>query len=227
MSECWHGLEKTGNMLMKKINLLLVSLVCLTLSSSAFGAKPKESQMPSLCAKEYQKVTTDEEICRALDELKGSVGEYSRDAILGNNLSEKPIKIEFKELSSIKPQYASYDALGMKKGKQLYIYVNMKHHSAPPEALAALLSHEALHQDEYNSVNEETYAWTMEANVWADMCRRNPNLRNDKISSLANRENILLKMLENANYSNILIRNTVVNHPGYQKLPQKSPGFDN
>ena len=107
-----------------------------------------------------------------------------------------------------------------------YIYINQKHLNAPIEALAALLSHEALHQDEYNSISEETYAWTMEANVWADLCKRNPILRHDKTSSLASRENILLKMLENANYSNVLIKNTVVNHPGYKSLPQKSPGFD-
>ena len=178
------------------------------------------------CPKEYEKITTDNKICASLDVLKGTVGEFSREAILGENLTNRPIKIEFKELSSLKPQYASYDALGMKKKNQLYIYINQKHLNAPVEALAALLSHEALHQDEYNSINEETYAWTMEANVWADLCKRNPSLRHDKSSSLASRENILLKMLENANYSNILIKNTVVNHPGYKSLPQKSPGFD-
>ena len=226
MSECWHGLDNRKICFMKKGKLFLLTAICVLLTTNAF-AKSNESDVASLCSKDYQKVTTDDSICLALDELKGTVGEYSREAILGNNLTEKPIKIEFKELSAIKPQYASYDALGMKKGKQLYIYVNMKHHNAPPEALAALLSHEALHQDEYNSINEETYAWTMEANVWADLCKKNPNLKNDKLSSLANRENILLKMLENANYSNTLIRNTVVNHPGYQKLPIKSPGFDN
>jgi len=175
---------------------------------------------------EYTKVTSEEKIKEALDLLKGTVGDFSREAILGSNLTERPIKIEFRELSSLKPEYANYDALGMKKGRQLYIYINQKHYNAPPEALAALLSHEALHQDEYNSIKEETYAWTMEATVWADLCRKNPSLRNNKMSSLAARENILLKMLENANYSNILIKNTVVNHPGYQSLPQKSPGFE-
>ena len=226
MSDCWHGLE-FRNYAMKKTTLIILSAMCMMLSANGIVAKPAPEEINTVCTKEYQKVTADENICLALNTLKGTVGEYSRNAILGNNLTDKPIKIEFKELSAIKPQYSSYDALGMKKKKQLYIYINMKHQSAPPEALAALLSHEALHQDEYNSINEETYAWTMEANVWADLCRKNPNLKNNKISSLANRENILLKMLENANYSNTLIRNTVVNHPGYQKLPIKSPGFDN
>ena len=219
--------KKKGIYAMKKINLLFLLAISIIFAANSVPAKQNAQEDYSLCAKEYQKVTSDETICRALDELKGTIGEYSRDAIIGNNLTERPIKVDFKELSSLKPQYASYDALGMKKGKQLYIYINMKHQNAPVEALAALLSHEALHQDEYNSINEETYAWTMEANVWADLCKRNPNLRNNKISSLASRENILLKMLENANYSNTLIRSTVVNHSGYQNLPMKSPGFDN
>jgi len=213
---------------MKKItNLILLILLILVINPIAFAKPPQPPEESfSNCAKVYEKVTSEDKICNALDMLVGTVGEFSRNAILGENLSEKPIKIEFKELSSLKPQYAAYDALGIKKGKQLYIYINQKHYNAPPEAIAALLSHEALHQDEFNSINEETYAWTMEATVWADLCRKNSYLKNDKMSSLSYRENVLLKMLENANYSNILIKNTVVNHPGYQKLPQKSPGFD-
>ena len=42
--------------------------------------------------------------------------------------------------------------LGCKKCKRLYILVNSRHKYAPRGALAALLSHEALHQDEYNSL---------------------------------------------------------------------------
>ena len=209
---------------MKKLGTVLLLVVGVILGANLVFAEPMPSDI--LCEKDYAKVTDDVKICRALNVLKGTIGEFSRDAILGENLTNKPIKVEFMELSTLKPQYANYDALGIKKKNQLYIYINQKHSNAPAEALAELLSHEALHQDEYNSISEETYAWTMEAKVWADLCKKNPELRNNKISSLAARENILLKMLENANYSNILIKNTVVNHPGYKSLPQKSPGFD-
>ena len=209
---------------MKKLETVLLLSMALMLGTTLANATTKVDISP--CTKEYAKVTNEAKICDALDALKGTVGDFSRKAILGENLTDKPVKVEFYELSSIKPQYANYDALGMKKKNQLYIYVNQKHSNAPVEALAALLSHEALHQDEYNSINEETYAWTMEATVWADLCKKNPALRNEKNSSLAARENILLKMLENANYSNVLIKNTVVNHPGYKSLPQKSPGFE-
>jgi len=218
---------------MKKTGTIILLSALMFFGTNIISAAPISDEPMKLSPKltqktvdEYTKVTSEEKIKEALDLLKGTVGDFSREAILGSNLTERPIKIEFRELSSLKPEYANYDALGMKKGRQLYIYINQKHYNAPPEALAALLSHEALHQDEYNSIKEETYAWTMEATVWADLCRKNPSLRNNKMSSLAARENILLKMLENANYSNILIKNTVVNHPGYQSLPQKSPGFE-
>jgi len=224
---------------MKKLSVFTLLAICILFGTSmAFSAPPPNMQPPPMkkdtlpddmgspCSPEYAKVTNDAQICEALDLMKDTVGNFSRTAILGENLTERPMKITFRELSSIKPEYANYDALGMKKGKQLFIYINAKHYNAPTEALAALLSHEALHQDEFNSIQEETYAWTMEATVWADLCKKNPSLRNNKMSSLAARENILLKMLENANYSNVLIKNTVVNHPGYQTLPLKSPGFE-
>lgn len=206
---------------MKKIKKILISILCLVFTSN-FALAEINNEKNSI----YKKITSEEKIITAIEMLENTAGKFSKEAILGENLTNRPIKIEFKELSFIKPEYSNYDALGIKKGKQLYIYINQKHQNAPPEALAALLSHEALHQDEYNSIKEETYAWTMEATVWAQLCQKNPKLREQKISSLALRENMLLKMLENANYSNVLIKNTVVTHPGYQKLPQKSPGFE-
>ncbi|MDD3765974.1 MAG: hypothetical protein PHF89_02145 [Eubacteriales bacterium] len=213
---------------MKRLGIVLGLVILLNVfSAGAFAKVQAESDVYSACPKEYIKVApTEKRIWDALDVLQGTVGEFSRNAILGENLSAKPIKVEFLNLATINPLYADYDALGIKKGKQLYIYINQKHYDAPKEALAALLSHEALHQDEYNSLNEETYAWTMEAKVWHDLVSKNPAIKNKTYSSLVRRENILSKMLENANFSNTLIKNTVVTHPGYQKLPMRSPGFD-
>ena len=95
----------------------------------------------------YKEVGKDEVLYVALDMLKGTNGEFSRNAILGNNLSGRAVKIEFRDLGTINPDYANFDALGWKKNKQLFIYINPRHKDAPPGALAALLSHEALHQD--------------------------------------------------------------------------------
>ena len=173
----------------------------------------------------YKDVGKDDVFYVALDMLIGTNGEFSRNAILGNNLSMRPVKIEFKDLGLINPDYANFDALGWKKGKQLYIFINPRHKDAPPGAIAALLSHEALHQDEYNSLAEETYAWTMEASVWTEIVKLYPE-SNDEIHALVDRENKLKKLFEKGNYSNKYIKMTVINNEGYKNLPQTSPGFE-
>lgn len=173
----------------------------------------------------YKVVGKDEVIYVALDMLKGTNGEFSRNAILGTNLSSKPMKIEFKDLSTINKNYESYDALGWKRGQKLYIFINQKHNTSPAIALAALLSHEALHQDEFNSLAEETYAWTMEAAVWSELLELYPDY-NTGMDSLVQRENTLKKIFERGNYTDKYIKKTVYSNAGYQNLPESSPGFE-
>lgn len=175
-------------------------------------------------AKEYSKITNHQSFHIALDMMKGTSADYSRKAILGYNLTQKPVKIEFKSLSELNPTYESYDAVGWKRRGQLYIYINPIHKEAPPAALAALLSHEALHQDEFNSLSEETYAWTMEATVWNEMVRLYPEA-NDFDSPLVTRENTLKQLLEKGKYSNKYIKQTVYSKQAYKNLPLTSPGF--
>lgn len=174
---------------------------------------------------QYSAIGKDEIFYVALDILKGTKGEFSRNAILGNNLTGKPVKVAFKDLSEINKTYHDYDALGWKRGSRLYIYINQKHSTSPAIALAALLSHEALHQDEFNSLSEETYAWTMEASVWCDLVRRYPNYELNA-DSLVQRENTLKRLLERDNYNNKYIKKTVYSNAGYQNLPESSPGFE-
>lgn len=173
----------------------------------------------------YKPVGKDEVFYVALDMLKGTNGEFSRNAILGNNLSGRPVKIEFRDLGTINPDYEKFDALGWKKNKQLFIFINPRHKDAPPGALAALLSHEALHQDEYNSLAEETYAWTMEASVWYEIVKLYPE-SNDELHPLVVRENTLKKLFERGGYSNKYIKKTVMSNEGYKNLPSTSPGFE-
>ncbi len=173
----------------------------------------------------YKCVGKDEIFYVALDMLKDTEGMFSRNAILGNNLSEKPVKIEFRDLGQINQDYATFDALGWKKGKNLYIYINNKHKDAPAGAIAALLAHEALHQDEYNSLAEETYAWTMEAIVWDEILKLYPESNKDG-DSLVKRENTLKKLLEKGDYTNKYIKKTVMQNSGYKGLPTYSPGFE-
>ncbi|MBR1976829.1 hypothetical protein IKA15_00955 [bacterium] len=173
----------------------------------------------------YKKVTKDASIIQALDMLDGTAGEFSQSAILGNNLSEKPIIVEFANLANFDIKYANFDALGWKQKDRLYIYINVKHQDAPKEALAALLAHEAIHQDELNSLNEETYAWTLEAVVWQQLLDENPAI--SKIEHpLVERENIINKLFVKGNYTNEYIRKSVISNIGYQSLPSRSPGFE-
>lgn len=175
--------------------------------------------------KEYKNVTEDINVIEAVELLKDTTGKYSREAILGKNLTKRPIKIEFANLSTINPMYANFDALGWKKKKNLCIYINEKHKDAPIEALSAILAHEAIHQDEFNSLNEETYAWTLEAAVWTQLTENNPEL--EKISHpLVERENVIKKLFVRGNYTSKYIHKFVITNKGYQNLPERSYGFE-
>jgi hypothetical protein len=180
----------------------------------------------------YKQVTTETRIIEALELLQESrAGVFSHNAILGNNPTHKPMQVQFKDLSELNPKYESFDALGWRKGikgkrsDKLMIFINSKHIDAPAGALAALLSHEALHQDEFDSLNEETYAWTMEAFVWTQMCDKNPNIE-EITHPLVTRENILKKLLEKGEFTNKYIKKSVFSNPSYSSLPVRSPGFE-
>lgn len=219
---------------MKKITSLIFALaMCVNVSYSAsLEPVPGNVKLPEKYTQEYidslsteyKKITNEQLFHVALDMMKGTSGDYSRKAIMGFNLTQNPIKIEFKDLSELNQAYANFDAVGWKKKGKLYIYINPKHESAPPAALAALLSHEALHQDEYNSLSEETYAWTMEATVWCELLKRYPESNNLE-SALVTRENVLKQLLEKGAYTNKYIRKTVYANKGYKDLPLTSPGF--
>lgn len=220
---------------MKKVVIIISTLLVLG-ANAAFAALepvPNNVKLPDkytdeyleILTNEYKKVSDYQIIHVALDMMKGSLADYSRKAIMGYNLTQEPIKVTFKDLAEINENYATFDAVGWKKRSKLYIYINPKHENAPPAALAALLAHEALHQDEYNSLSEETYAWTMEANVWCEMLKRYPEANNLE-SSLVTRENVLKQLLEKGNYTNKYIKKTVYSNSGYKNLPITSPGFE-
>lgn len=221
---------------MKKIFsiLILLGLTGAPALAKKYEPVPSNVELPARYTQEYidsispeYKDVSDEQIFHvALDMLKGTSGDFSRKAILGYNVTQYPVKIMFKDLSEINQAYASFDAIGWKKKGKLYIYINPKHEYAPPGALAALLAHEAIHQDEYNSLSEETYAWTMEAVVWTEILKRFPESNNLE-SALVTRENILKQLLEKGNHTNKYIKKTVFANEGYKNLPLTSPGFKN
>lgn len=210
---------------MKK-SLLAIFLLLFLSSPIAFAiTEGKNIDVTPEMIKEYKDVTLSLNVIRALEMLKDTTGSYSREAILGKNLTSRPVKIEFLNLATINPIYSNFDALGWKKKKDLYIYINEKHKDAPIEALSAILAHEAIHQDEYNSLNEETYAWTLEAAVWTQLTEENPAL--EKISHpLVERENVIKQLFVRGDYTSKYIYKFVVTNKGYQNLPERSYGFE-
>ena len=82
-------------------------------------AKYTQEYIDSL-ADEYKKVSNQQIFHVALDMMKDTTAEFSRKAILGYNLTQKPIKIEFKDLSELNEAYKSYDAVGWKRKNKLY-----------------------------------------------------------------------------------------------------------
>ena len=187
-------------------------------------SKEQKERIDSL-KKIYKKVTKEEKIYEALELMKGGLADFSRNAIMGNNLTGKPMNVSFETLSKFGEAYSNFDALGWKKKERLYIYINEKHQDAPAAALAAILAHEALHQDEFNSLNEETYAWTLEAAVWTQLTEKNPQYA-ESTHPLVLRENLLKKHFIKGNYTNKFIKKTVYSNPGYSNLPSRSPGFE-
>ena len=146
---------KINKLITKIFGVISLFAISATLTFAAEPNMTTPHQYPKKYTPEYIKQITpgykdvgkDEVFYVALDMLKDTEGMFSRNAILGNNLSGKPVRIEFRNLSEINAEYATFDALGWKKGKKLYIYINTKHKNAPAGAIAALLAHEALHQD--------------------------------------------------------------------------------
>lgn len=185
----------------------------------------KVSTLSDETIRQYKRSTKDIKLIEAAESLKGTIGDYSRRAILGDNISGKPIRVEFKDLSTLNPAYANFDALGWKQRGRLNIFINQKHQNAPKEALAAVLAHEAIHQDELNSINEEVYCWTLEAAVWTQLTENDPELENVS-HVLVDRENTIKRMFLKGDRTSKYIRKSVISNAGYQGLPSRSPGFE-
>ena len=94
---------------MKKFIILFASLIIA--SNTAFATNyipvPGQVKLPvkytqeyiDSISEEYEKVSKEQIFHVALDMMKDTIADFSRKAILGYNLTQKPIKIEFKNIS--------------------------------------------------------------------------------------------------------------------------------
>ena len=162
--------------------------------------------------------THDEAILQAFDLMQNNRAEGALDIIV-----KRRTRVFFKNLREISKQVKNYDALSwISPQGEWVIFVNKKHKNAPPEALAAVIAHEAIHNDPQNSLKEEIVAWHHEARVWQDFKKQNPEL-----ATLDPENYPLVERLNTieAAYSNGTLTELVSENQGYTNLPESSPGF--
>ena len=176
----------------------------------------------------YTEVSSNSKIVSTLNVLKNhnATSHNVLKTILGDNLTHKPIKIMFYNLSSMGFEFEKMDAVACKKrnSDRIYILINDIHKNAPPEALASILSHETIHQDDESSLAEEVTGWTNEAKSWLFYTRTNPNLKYQDCA-LVRRLNTLADLYAKAGYTSEKIADTIYSNLGYASLPQYSQGF--
>lgn len=203
---------------MKKI--IFSVLLFVFVSFPAFAAKEKDSDFLLI-----NKISKNPKIVEAIGLMKYSPARESYNIILGQNPTNKVVKVMFKNLSELNSQYANYDALGWMRSNQLYIYVNNKHNDAPPEALCALIAGRAIHKDKYDSKNEEVYSWTLEAVVWDYFLQRNPALADSNSLLVIKREDIINRLFNKSTKDISVLEKTVRANNAYMHLESQSPEF--
>ena len=130
-------------------------------------------------------------------------------------------KILFKDLGQFGPEVGQFDAMGwMGPNQERVIFVHEKHRGELPEALAALIAHEALHDDAWNSKAEEVAAWHQEASVWLELQAqvKQAQRRNSPLEARLDR---LIQEKQLDTLEALVRRNNA-----YKKLPENSPGFN-
>jgi hypothetical protein len=205
---------------MKRKSLAFTLATALGLLTWSVGPNiPAFSQAETIPYTTLLRCTREEPLLKALTLLENSqTGKASLATILN-----KPVRIVFKDMKMVHKALKNYDALSWisNQGQQV-IFINEKHRMAPPEALAAVIAHEALHDDPFNSLQEEVESWQVEARVWVEFKGKNPELA--KIppgqSALVDRENRIEEEYRKGSLASF-VRGT----PGYQGLPEVSPGF--
>ena len=188
-------------------------------------AKKAEKKRIKELRKTYKKVSSDMQIIDAMELMKKSPAIGSYEMIMGDNYKGEPIRVGFENLGEIRKKYTNFDAINKQKRGKLYIYVDKRHQAAPPEAIAALVSGMPVHLgDKKDSVNEEAYAWSVEAVVWSYLLKKNPDVVKQR-SRLVNREEILREQYEKSPRNAQYVVETVRKKRGDIRYKWESAGY--
>jgi hypothetical protein len=191
----------------------------LTFTMSAW-ASPETLDTPVISVPELYTITREPVIIKALLTLQAVEGSGPLES-----LKTHQAHILFQNMGQFGSAYAGNDALSLvnqSTGQQM-IYISDRHQEAPAEALAALIRHEAMHNDSQNSLLEEASAWMEEGLTWQRMKAKNPTLNTIpvKSSALVDRLNAITVLIQTGQLSREIVKN-----PAYQALPMTSPGFE-
>ena len=210
---------------------VLVTLSCIALGPTAYSGATSGLLSPQLDETSWQKTVRVQPArytnSPALQEAISLLAQEPLGYRSIRAIQRHRTQISFAHMARFGQRFANFDALAwMSPAGQVRIYVNQKHATAPIAALASLLGHEALHHDRYNSLQEETEACTLEAQLWKALKPVEPEAEFQTVSndippsSLVERLSVLEEALDDSSLTQLVREN-----PGYARLPEESPGF--
>ncbi len=170
----------------------------------------------SVLAADYTANTKQPVLTEALNRLEAMNNRKVLNVIQGQNSTNKPIKIMFRDLAAL--GYGTCEAVTAKTADgRLVILISSNYKTAPVEAVACLIAHESVHHENTKTYEEEVRAWTTEVQTWVAFTQANPSLKaND--SKLVKRLNYLSKLYVKDGNQMTTIANIIANNPAYSSL---------
>jgi len=170
----------------------------------------------AVCAADFSANTKQPVLTAALQRLEAMHNTKVLNVIQGQNSTNKPIKIMFRDLAAL--GYGTCEAVTAKttEGK-LVILISSNYKTAPVEAVACLIAHESVHHENTKTYEEEVRAWSTEVQTWVAFTQVNPSLKTSD-SKLVKRLNYLSKLYTRDGNQMTSIENLIANNPAYSSL---------
>lgn len=167
-------------------------------------------------AADYTVNTKQPVLTAALEKLEAMNNRKVLNVIQGQNSTNKPIKILFRNLEVM--GYGTCEAVTAKSADGgLVILISANYKTAPVEAIACLIAHESVHHENSKTYEEEVRAWTTEVQTWVSFTSSNPSLKTSD-SKLVKRLNYLSKLYTKDGNQMTSIENLIANNPAYSTL---------
>lgn len=189
--------------LFSKIVVLFSALILMSVSNVAFAA-------------DYTANTKQPVLTAALNRLEAMNNTKVLNVIRGQNSTNKPIKIMFRNLEVM--GYGTCEAVTAKTADGgLVILISANYKTAPVEAIACLIAHESVHHENTKTYEEEVRAWNTEVQTWMAFTSQNPSLKVSD-SKLVKRLNYLSKLYVKDGNQMTSIEGLIANNPAYSSL---------